>query len=120
MALVNTVNDLTARGIGFKVLNGRGDIIDTTFLDGKLAFGIFPALAEFERELIIERTKRAWPPPAPGPQWLQALQDGPPKLSLAVASMNKHETRIGDRYAELGITFRMRRSIIPKQPSPTH
>jgi len=54
---VNTVHDLTARGIRFKVLRGRGASIDTTFPDGKLVFGIFAALAEFERELIIERTK---------------------------------------------------------------
>jgi DNA invertase Pin-like site-specific DNA recombinase len=31
--------------------------IDTTFPGGKLVFGIFAGLAEFERELIIERTK---------------------------------------------------------------
>jgi DNA invertase Pin-like site-specific DNA recombinase len=55
--LVNTVHDLTARGIGFKVLSGHGASIDTTSPSGKLVFGIFAALAEFERELIIERTK---------------------------------------------------------------
>ena len=57
--LVNTVHDLTARGIGFKVLTGHGASIDTTSPGGKLVFGIFAALAEFERELIIERTKAA-------------------------------------------------------------
>ena len=31
--------------------------IDTTTASGKLVFGIFAALAEFERELIVERTK---------------------------------------------------------------
>jgi DNA invertase Pin-like site-specific DNA recombinase len=78
--LVNTVHDLTARGIGFKVLTGHGASIDTTFPGGKLVFGIFAALAEFERELIIERTKAGmaaararaatvagpirWPPPS--------------------------------------------------------
>ena len=55
--LVNTVHDLTARGIGFKVLTGHGASIDTTSASGKLVFGIFAALAEFERELIVERTK---------------------------------------------------------------
>jgi hypothetical protein len=34
--LVNTVHDLTVRGIGFKVLTGRGASIDTTFPGGKL------------------------------------------------------------------------------------
>lgn len=55
--LVNTVHDLTAHGIGFKVLSGHGASIDTTSPGGKLVFGIFAALAEFERELIVERTK---------------------------------------------------------------
>ena len=55
--LVNVVHDLTARGIGFKVLTGHGASIDTTSPSGKLVFGIFAALAEFERELIVERTK---------------------------------------------------------------
>jgi DNA invertase Pin-like site-specific DNA recombinase len=53
---VNTVHDLTARGIGFKVLTGHGAAIDTTTAAGKLIFGIFAALAEFEREMIQERT----------------------------------------------------------------
>src|SRR4051812_20260956 len=43
--LVNTVHDLTARGIGFKVLTGHGARIDTTSASGKLVFGIFAALA---------------------------------------------------------------------------
>jgi hypothetical protein len=37
-------------------LTGQGAAIDTTTAAGKLVFGIFAALAEFERELIRERT----------------------------------------------------------------
>src|SRR5699024_1408736 len=55
--LVNVVHDLTDRGVGLKVLTGQGAAIDTTTASGKLVFGIFAALAEFERELISERTK---------------------------------------------------------------
>ena len=54
--LVNTVQDLAERGIGFRVLTGQGAEIDTTTSSGKLVFGIFASLAEFERELIRERT----------------------------------------------------------------
>jgi len=39
-----------------KVLTGQGAAIDTTTAAGELVFGIFAALAEFERELISERT----------------------------------------------------------------
>src|SRR5215218_3097734 len=39
--LINTVHDLTQRGIGFKVLTGHGASIDTTTPAGKLVFGIF-------------------------------------------------------------------------------
>ena len=54
--LINTVHDLTGRGVGLKVLTGQGAAIDTTTPAGKLVFAIFAALAEFERELISERT----------------------------------------------------------------
>src|SRR5260221_14254305 len=39
--LVNTVHDLTNRGVGFKVLTGHGASIHTTSASGKLVFGIF-------------------------------------------------------------------------------
>ena len=54
--LVNTVQDLSTRGVGLRVLTGKGAQIDTTTAAGRLVFGIFAALAEFERELIRERT----------------------------------------------------------------
>lgn len=44
------------REIGLRVLTGQGAQIDTTTAAGRLIFGIFAALAEFERELIRERT----------------------------------------------------------------
>src|SRR5215218_4407222 len=52
--LIDTVTDLQERGIGFKSLT---ESIDTTTSGGKLTFHIFGALAEFEREIIRERTQ---------------------------------------------------------------
>ncbi len=48
--LVNTLQNLAERGIGFRVLIGQGADINTTTASGKLVFGIFAALAEFERK----------------------------------------------------------------------
>jgi DNA invertase Pin-like site-specific DNA recombinase len=52
--LVQIVRDLESRKIGFQSLT---ESIDTTNAGGKLVFHIFAALAEFERNLISERTK---------------------------------------------------------------
>lgn len=51
--LIQTITDLQETGIGFRSLN---ESIDTTTPGGKLIFHIFGALAEFEREIIRERT----------------------------------------------------------------
>jgi DNA invertase Pin-like site-specific DNA recombinase len=52
--LITTMTALEERGIGFKSLTEN---IDTTTSGGKLIFHIFGALAEFERNLIRERTQ---------------------------------------------------------------
>jgi DNA invertase Pin-like site-specific DNA recombinase len=54
--LVNTVKDLSDRNIGLRVLTGKGAQIDTTTASGRMEFDIFATLAEFERDLIRERT----------------------------------------------------------------
>lgn len=51
--LITTIKELTEKGVGFKSLQKN---IDTTTSGGKLIFHIFSALAEFERDLILERT----------------------------------------------------------------
>src|SRR3954451_9604326 len=51
--LIETISKLDAQNIGFKSLTEN---IDTTTSGGKLTFHIFGALAEFERNLIRERT----------------------------------------------------------------
>ena len=53
--LIETVEDLQTRGIGFRCVTQNE--IDTTTAGGRLVFTIFGAIAEFEREIIRERTR---------------------------------------------------------------
>ena len=52
--LVTLINELIEKGVGLKSLN---DPIDTTSAQGRLVFNLFASLAEFERDLIRERTQ---------------------------------------------------------------
>lgn len=103
--LVNLVDALTKRGIGLKVLSGEGASIDTTTANGKLVFAIFAALAEFERALIVERTRAGLASArARGRHGGRPFKMTPAKLRLAQAAMGQPETRVADLCAELGIT----------------
>lgn len=114
--LVNIVHDLTDRGVGLKVLTGQGAAIDTTTASGKLVFGIFAALAEFERELISERTKAGLASArARGRKGGRPYKMTPAKVRLAAASMGKRGTNVGDLCEELGVT----RQTLYRHVSPT-
>lgn len=114
--LVNVVHDLTERGIGLKVLTGQGAAIDTTTASGKLVFGIFAALAEFERELISERTKAGLTSArARGRKGGRPYKMTPAKIRLAMASMGQPGTNVGDLCKELGVT----RQTLYRHVSPT-
>lgn len=114
--LVNTVHDLTARGIGFKVLAGQGAALDTTTPAGKLVFGIFAALAEFERELIAERTRAGLASArARGRKGGRPFKMTSAKIRLAMAAMGQPETKVGDLCKELQITRQtLYRHVSPK------
>ena len=114
--LVNIVHDLTERGVGLKVLTGQGAAIDTTTASGKLVFGIFAALAEYERELISERTVAGLAAArARGRKGGAPYKMTPAKVRLAAASMGKPGTNVGDLCKELGIT----RQTLYRHVSPT-
>ena len=103
--LVNTIHDLMERRIGFRVLTGQGANIDTTTASGRLVFGIFAALAEFERELIRERTIAGLSSArARGRNGGRPYRMTPAKLRLAQAAMAKRDTKVGDLCKELGVT----------------
>jgi len=114
--LVNTVHNLTGRGIGLKVLTGHGAAIDTTTAAGKLVFGIFAALAEFERELIAERTRAGLASArARGRNGGRPFKMTAAKLRLAMAAMGHKETQVSSLCKELGITRQtLYRHVSPK------
>jgi len=114
--LVNIVHDLTERGIGLKVLTGQGAAIDTTTASGKLVFGIFAALAEFERELISERTVAGLASArARGRKGGRPYKMTPAKLRLALVSMGRPDTKVSELCSELGVT----RQTLYRHVSPT-
>jgi DNA invertase Pin-like site-specific DNA recombinase len=114
--LVNTVHHLTAGGVGLKVLTGKRAAIDTTTAAGKLVLGIFAALAEFERELISERTIAGLASArARGRVGGTPFTMTPAKVRLAMASMGKPGTNVGELCSELGIS----RQTLSRHVSPT-
>ena len=103
--LVNTVDELRGREVGFRVLAGAGAEIDTTTANGRLVFGIFASLAEFERELIAERTRAGL-----AAARARGRLGGRPRkmdravLQMAMNAMAPRETNAQDLARRLGIT----------------
>ncbi|MEM6942456.1 MAG: recombinase family protein [Pseudomonadota bacterium] len=102
--LVNTVQDLSGRGIGLRVLAGRGAQIDTTTASGRLVFGIFASLAEFERELIRERIVAGLAAArARGRKGGRRFGLTKSQIRRAQAAMAKRDTSVAALAEELGI-----------------
>jgi DNA invertase Pin-like site-specific DNA recombinase len=103
--LVNTVDELNQRGIGLKVLAGAGAQIDTTTANGKLVFGIFAALAEFETELIRERSRAGLAAArARGRLGGRPRKITPDILKIAMTAVADPQTQASELARRLGIT----------------
>ena len=103
--LVNLIDDLRQRNIGFKVLTGHGAQIDTTTANGRLVFGIFASMAEFERELIIERTQAGLAAArARGRKGCRPRKMDKHTLKMAMAAMSDPKSVAADVAKRLGIT----------------
>ena len=87
------------------MLAGQGAEIDTTTAGGKLVFGIFAALAEFERELIRERTKAGLAAArARGRKGGRRFDLTKAQVRLAQVAMQNRDTRVTELCRELGVT----------------
>lgn len=101
--LIEVVEDLTKRGVGFKVLHGNE--IDTSTPTGKLNFRLFAMLAEFERDTIKERTIAGLASArARGRIGGRKPKMTAAKLRLAQAGMANRDTNVADLCKELGVT----------------
>jgi DNA invertase Pin-like site-specific DNA recombinase len=101
--LVNTLDDLNKRGIGFKVLTGAD--IDTTTPTGRLVFGVLASLSEFEHALIRERVMAGLASArARGRNGGRKPVFTPSKLRRAQAAMTSRDTHVSYLCEELGIS----------------
>nr|WP_288249007.1 recombinase family protein [uncultured Sphingomonas sp.] len=102
--LVSTVQNLSDRGIGLRVLTGKGAQIDTTTPSGRMVFGIFATLAEFERDMIRERTMAGLAAArARGRKGGRKFALSKAQVRLAQAAMAQRDTSVSDLCKELGI-----------------
>src|SRR5438876_1257855 len=103
--LIETITNLNNRKIGFKSLTEN---IDSTTSGGKLIFHIFGALAEFERDIIRERTKAgliaARARGRKGGRPKAATLNTPKKISIAQALYNDKTNSIDDICKTLNIS----------------
>ena len=102
--LVRTVSLMSERGVGLKVLTGQGAQIDTTTAAGRLSFGIFAALAEFESELIRERTMAGLQAArARGRKGGRKFALTKAQVRMAQAAMANRDTSVAELCKELGV-----------------
>ena len=102
--LVKTVAGLSERGVGLKVLTGQGAQIDTTTAHGRLSFGIFASFAEFESELIRERTMAGLAAArARGRKGGRKFALTKAQLRMAQAAMANRDTSVSELCRELKI-----------------
>jgi len=103
--LIETITSLHERQIGFRSLTEN---IDTTTSTGKLIFHVFGALAEFERDLIRERTqaglKAARARGKQGGRPRAASLNDPKKVYLAQSLYNDKRNSIAEICRTLGVS----------------
>lgn len=103
--LIHLIEELQKRGVGLKVLAGSGAQIDTSTPNGRMIFGLFAVLSEFERELIVERTKAGLVAArARGRKGGRPRKMDQSTLRMAMAAMSDSKAVASDVAKRLGIT----------------
>ena len=103
--LVNLVDELTERGVGLRVLAGKGAAINTATPNGQLMLGAFAVLAEFERALLVERGMAGLAVArARGRLGGRSYKMTAAKLRFAQVAMGRRDPGVSALCAELGIT----------------
>jgi DNA invertase Pin-like site-specific DNA recombinase len=110
--VIDTVAMLAERGIGFVSLQAS---IDTTTPGGRLVFHVFAALAEFERDLIRERTNAGLAAArARGREGGRPSVMTPDKLTIAREMYASGEHTVAAIAAVVGVSTRQR--VPPSRP----
>jgi DNA invertase Pin-like site-specific DNA recombinase len=103
--LILLIDDLRKKDIGLKVLAGSGAQIDTTTPNGRMVFGLFAVLSEFEHELIIERTRAGLAAArARGRKGGRPRKMNKSTLTMAMAAMADPKSVAAEVSKRLGIT----------------
>ena len=114
--VVGLVGGLQSRGVGLKVLTGD---IYTTTATGRLVFGIFATLADFERDLIHERTMAGLAAArARGRAGGRPRVMTKPKLKVAMGMMADRENAARNVAAQLGISLSTQYAYVDAQGQP--
>lgn len=99
--LIEIVQKLEAAGVGLRSLT---EGIDTTTANGRLVFHLFGALAEFERELIRERTRAGLAAArARGRKGGRPAKLSPEKVRVATRLLRDPETTVSEVARTLGV-----------------
>jgi DNA invertase Pin-like site-specific DNA recombinase len=115
--LIEVVGDLEKRGVGFKSLQ---ESIDTTSSTGNLVFQIFGAIAEFERNLIRERTHAGLAAArARGRKGGRAVKLSPQRQKLLYELYDAKEKSIREVCEVLGISKKTLYEYLKRRPTAT-
>jgi DNA invertase Pin-like site-specific DNA recombinase len=109
--LIEKVQDLTERGIGFRSLTEK---IDTTTPGGRLLFHVLGALAQFERDLVVERTRSGMAAARARGVKLGAkskLSDEDVKLAAAMLLQGKRPQEVADHFGVVRQTLYARKAL---------